>query len=164
MEYIEINPIDKIPELKALLSRQNIELKTSSDEGYTWLEDYSVCVVVHSPFNENTLEIELEEHTQFSLFFAGYHCHYFAYDVDYKHLCDDVLAILENRLCSATICYGENNWLGSCLLDKKAVNAPYQKNFEFVLKHPEFEEKIEKHGGIVCYRFWDGNNDVAIKL
>ncbi len=69
MEYIEINPIDKIPELEALLSGQNIEIKTSSDEGYTWLEDYSVCVVVHNPFNENTLEIELEEQTQFSLFF-----------------------------------------------------------------------------------------------
>ena len=68
MEYIEINPIDKIPELKALLSGQNIELKTSSNEGYTWLEDYSVCVVVYNPFNENTLEIELEEQTQFSLF------------------------------------------------------------------------------------------------
>ncbi len=164
MEFTEINPIDKIPELKFLLSGQDIELKTSSDEGYTWLEDYSVCIVVNNPVKENTLEIVLEEKTQFSLFFAGHHCHYCADDVDYKCLRNDLAAILENRLCAATICYGENNWLGSCLLDKKAVNAHYQENFEFVLKHPEFEEKIKKHGGIVCYKFWDSNNDVEIAL
>ena len=62
------------------------------------------------------LEIELEEQGEFSLFFGCHHCHYCADTEEYTRLSGDVQAILENRLCAATICYGDKQWLGSRLV------------------------------------------------
>ena len=49
MEIVEINPTDKAEEIKTLLMGLNSEVKTSTDEGYTWLQDHSICVIAHNP-------------------------------------------------------------------------------------------------------------------
>lgn len=56
---IEINPVDMIEDLEKLLTTQHFEIKTGSDEGYDWMEEYSVCIVVHNMACNNTLEIVL---------------------------------------------------------------------------------------------------------
>lgn len=164
MEIVEINPTDKAEEIKTLLMGLNSEVKTSTDEGYTWLQDHSICVIAHNPTHEKMLEIELEEQGKFSLFFGGHHCHYCADAEEYARLSDDIQAILENRLCAATICYGDKQWLGSRLVNEESIYAPYQKNFEFVLKHQEFSDKIKECGGVISYLFWDSNKDVQISI
>lgn len=55
--YTEINPIDKVEDLKRLLSVQHFEIKSASDEGYDWLEENSVCIAVYNSTCEKTLEI-----------------------------------------------------------------------------------------------------------
>ncbi len=160
----EINPVDMIDDLKKLLARQHFEIKTGSDEGYDWLEEHSVCIVVHNMACENTLEIVLEDQTEFTLFFAGYHCHYFPDAEDFECLCNDLKDILGNKRCAASIFYGEDKMLGDTLLDAKAIHNAYQNNFDFVLKHDEFAEKLKKYGGHVRYSFWNSQDDIRIDI
>ena len=162
--YTEINPIDKIEDLKRLLSEQHFEIKSASDEGYDWLEENSVCIVVYNSMCENTMEITLEDQNEFTLFFAGYHCHYFPDTEDFKCLCNDLHDILDNKRCVASIFYGEDNVLGDTLLDADAVHNTYQDNFDFVLKHDEFEEKLNRYGGHIRYSFWKSKDDIQIDL
>lgn len=54
-----INPVDMIEDLEKMLTTQHFEIKTGSDEGYDWMEEYSVCIVVHNMACNNTLEIVL---------------------------------------------------------------------------------------------------------
>ena len=58
---MDINPIDKIEDVKNKLSDYNTEIKTSSDQDYDWLEDYSVCLVVKNPLSDKDLDILFEE-------------------------------------------------------------------------------------------------------
>ena len=162
--YTEINPIDKIDDLSELLSAQSFEIKTASDKGYDWLENRSVCFVVHNTVCENTMEISLEDDNEFTLFFAGYHCHYFSDEEDFQCLRNDLKDILENKRCAASIFYGEGKLLGDTLLGAEAIHHAYQDNFDFVLEHKEFREKLKKYGGYARYSFWNSEADIRIEI
>lgn len=161
---MDINPIDKIEDVKNKLSDYNTEIKTSSDQDYDWLEDYSVCLVVKNPLSDKDLDILFEEKGEFCIFFAGNHCHYFADEDEYAQMCEDIKSILQNDTCSATIQYNPEKWLGSTFISREMTGKEYNDNFDFVLKHKEFKEKIETYGGIVRYSFWDNNLDIMINI
>lgn len=59
--YTEINPLDKIDDLKRRLAGYKIEVKNYEDKGFEWLEDYQDCLVVSNPFSDKTIEILFEE-------------------------------------------------------------------------------------------------------
>ena len=59
--YMEINPLDKIDDLKRRLAGYKIEVKNYEDKGFEWLEDYQDCLVVLNPFSDKTIEILFEE-------------------------------------------------------------------------------------------------------
>ena len=160
MEIVEINPTDKAEEIKTLLMGLNSEVKTSTDEGYTWLQDHSICVIAHNPTHEKMLEIELEEQGKFSLFFGGHHCHYCADAEEYARLSGDIQAILENRLCAATICYGDKQWLGSRLVNPVQISFRV-RHLRLNLKDVRADCLCQRLGNLrghagrrkICYKF-----------
>lgn len=160
--YMEINPLDKIDDLKKRLAGYKVEMKNHEDEGFDWLEDYQDYMVVSNPFSDNSIEILFQEKDEFTLFFGGGHCHFFPYEYDYEEMCKLMDGILDNRVCTAVLMNGMDKWLGSTFIEKEEVQNPYTKTFEFVFKHTEFEDKVKKNGGSVHYTFWNPKDDVHI--
>lgn len=160
--YMEINPLDRIDDLKKRLAGYKVEIKNHEDEGFDWLEDYQDCMIVSNPFSDNAIEILFQEKDEFTFFFGGDHCHFFPYEYDYEEMCKLMDEILDNRVCAAVLMNGMDKWLGSTFIEKEEVLNPYTKTFEFVLKYTEFEDKVKKNGGSVHYTFWNPKDDVHI--
>lgn len=162
---MEINPIEKKQEILDGLKGQYVDIKTYKDEGYDFLDGNSVCIIVNNSNSDRNLEIELENEGEFTLYFAGGHCHYYGDEEEFRELCMDIGNILSNSVCYAAIYYGaDKKWLGGGFFDKAVVEAPYKKTFNFVLKHKEFLEKMKRQGGIVRYMFWNSQYDRSIKI
>ena len=64
----------------------------------------------------------------------------------------------------ASIFYGEDKQLGDRLVDADEIHNAYQDNFDFVLKHDEFAEKLNWYGGHIRYSFWNSQDDMQIDL
>ncbi len=162
---MRINPVDKMIELCELFRMWSTQIKTQSDEGYGWLEDGAICIVVQNPYIDRSIELLLENDGEFILFFAGGHCHYFADEEDFLNMQNDIKRIIENRICLASICYGSNNkCLGDTYVEKSEIHRPYTDTFSFVLEHKEFRDMLCSQGGKVEYLFWNPIDDVTIKI
>lgn len=160
--YMEINPLDKIDDLKRRLAGYKIEVKNYEDKGFEWLEDYQDCLVVSNPFSDKTIEILFEEKGEFTFFFGGDHCHFFPYEYDYEEMCKLIDGILDNRICAAVLLNSMDKWLSSTFIEKEKVLNPYTKTFEYIFENTEFEEKVRRNGGSVRYTFWNPKDDVQI--
>lgn len=107
----------------------------------------------------------MENQGEFKICFAGYHCHYSPYENGYEEMKKEVQGIFNGLTCAASIYYGnESKWLGSTLLNFEAINEPIKKNFDFVLKHKEFKERLHGNGGLVKYVFWNSDNSKSISI
>lgn len=159
-----INPIDKKNEILNIVSNYDVSVKSHLDEGYNYLDNDSICIVVSNPHSQRNLEIELEMYGEFTIYFENNHQHYAGYEDCYEQLCMDIKKLLSSEICSAAIFYKKQEWLGSLFVDKLALRDSYEKTFEFVLKYKEFRDKIRKYGGIVHYRFWDAKYDSSLVI
>ena len=87
-DEIEITASKK-DNLLQFLKGYEVSVYSNSDEDYDYLEDNDLMLVVKNPYCDETLDIELAG--EFSLFFAGWHMHYFTYEYDYEEMKKDII-------------------------------------------------------------------------
>ena len=93
-DEIEITASKK-NDLLQFLNGYEVSVYSNSDEGYDYLEDNDLMLVVKNPYCDETLDIELAG--EFSLFFAGWHTHYFTYEFDYEEMKKDIMGLLKGK-------------------------------------------------------------------
>lgn len=115
--YDEIqNPWEKKDDILSRFGQYQTEVHTKAEPEYDDLEcDEAVMIIIRNPYWEQDLELELD--AEFTLFFGGYHTHYFTYEYDYNQMLRTVQDILDNRLC-ASVSYAGENWLGAMLSEQ----------------------------------------------
>jgi len=164
-EFLAINPIDKQEDILEMLKDYQVEIHTVADKDYDYLDKDTLCIVVRNKQSGDNIEIYLENQGEFTFCFAGCHCHYSPYEDEYEEMKTEVQNILNGTTCAASMYYGsESKWLGSTFLDLGAINEPIKKNFDFVLRHKEFKERLYGSGGIVRYVFWNSDNNKKITI
>ena len=164
-EFIEINPMDKQDDLLDMLKNYQVELHTTEDKDYDYLDEDTLCIVVQNRQTEDNIEIYLENQGEFTFCFGGCHCHYSPYEDEYEEMKKEIQSILNGTTFAASMYYGnESKWIGSTFLNFEAVNEPIKKNFDFVLKHKEFKERLYGNGGLVKYVFWNSDNNKKITI
>ncbi len=157
-----LNPVEKKAELLKRLERYSVQEHTSSHEGYGYLQEGTICIVVKNPHWDCHLFIELEEQGEFTLCFASTHCHYSPCQEDYEEMLTLVEDILENRLGCATLLYGQDNqWLASRWVEPQQIGDSVKKTFDFTFKQKEFRQRLQKQGGQVRYEFWNPADNKA---
>lgn len=156
MQYVEINPLDKIEEILEIFTQYTPKVFSCDDENYDWLEcDSSRCILIKNPYDENDIEISVDDGGEFVLYFAGGHSHFLNYQYDYENLIERVSAILNNFLCAGTITDVEDNWYGSGFFEKEKINDDPQGVFKFVFDIKEFSEHLLKTGYKMEFIFWN---------
>ncbi len=115
MEYsekdlIDVDPTTRINALMHVFADYKPVLMRKSDDGYDWLEDNEcACIIIPNPLSE-ALDIEIELAGEFTLYFGGTHCHYWAYESGYEDLITDVHDILKGKMCSYALSYDGWDW------------------------------------------------------
>ncbi len=160
-----INPTEKRSELLQRLKGYSVKQYTSTDKGYEYLSEKSVCLKIENPNSNSNLLIELEEQGEFTLIFSYIHNHYSSDLEEYAELTNTIFDILENRIGCATLLSGEEKrWLGSTWIDKTEVNDSVKKIFAFVFKSKDFKNNIQNNGGQAEYEFWNPVDNKTIKI
>lgn len=164
-EYIEIDPLDKEKDILEALKEYDPKSYAITDEGYDWMEEEtSKCVVIKNPYETSDLEINIGDRNEFTVFFAGFHEHFFAYECEYERMLATVKRILRNELCAALLCDAQGKWFGSSLPDQEEKEQGPEKVFDTVFKIDEFREKLTKRGYTVEYRYWDPADDATVTV
>lgn len=71
-------------------------------------------------------------------------------------MCQMVLDILNNKVCSADLLCGEDKiWLGGGLMSRDEIERPVSDVFDYLWQQEYFAEKIQSSGCEVHYCFWD---------
>lgn len=159
----EIRPIEQLEALRELLRDIPFEVHYpgDSDQEYTYLREGAACVTVLDPYQDKKLFIDLGE--EFTLTYGTFHCHYDP--EDYEELVSDILGILQNDICSATLyCGEEREWLGSTCVTREDLSRPVEEVFRFVLKSLEFRRKLRDFGGEARFCFWDPADDRVVEI
>lgn len=110
-DEIEITASKK-DDLLQFLKGYEVSVYSNSDEGYDYLDDNDLMLVVKNPYCDETLDIELAG--EFSLYFAGWHTHYFTYEYDYEEMKKDIMGLLKGDI-GALIATSSESWLCSTL-------------------------------------------------
>lgn len=160
--YEEINPIDKANEIMTLFQQLKPKFFSNVDEEYSWLEDGAKCIVISNPHSTDNIEICMEKHGEFILFFSEHHSHYSAYQGDYEDMLKDLKNIFNNNLCAGILFDNENNWYGDCWVKKDKISMDPKEIFDFVFKEKEFRTKLLKKGCRVKFVFWDPIDNTEI--
>lgn len=164
-ENVSINPTEKQNELLQQLKDYCVKQYTSTDKGYEYLSEKSVCLTIENPYSENHLVIELEEQGEFTMYFSQIHNHYSPDQEEYTELIGTIFDILENRIGCASFWYGdEKHWLGSAWIDKTALNDPVKQVFHFVFQCKDFKNNLRNYGGQAEYEFWNPADNKTIKI
>lgn len=107
-DLIQVDPTTRVEALMQEFALFNPVLKRKSDEGYDWLEDDEcACIIIPNPAGH---EIEIELAGEFTLYFGGTHCHYWAYESGYEDLILDVHDIIKGKMCSFSLSYEGWSW------------------------------------------------------
>lgn len=165
MYDMEIDPIEKLDELCALLANQQIEVHKApdADPEYHYLGEGCVCITVLNPYSDSKIFIDLDD--EFTLSYGAYHSHFFADTGQYEEMIKVIHGLLKNEICSASIYYGtDKKWLGSTITQRDNVNKPFKEIFSFVLKEKTFKRKLRLYGGEVQYTFWNPSDNRAIQI
>ncbi len=167
-DLTEVVPTDCEAELCEMLREYSIQIHRGKDKetDFEYLEESDVVITVQNPFPfGKTMEIELTG--EFTLFFGGYHQHYWPYVSDFKMLKDDILQFLANECCAGVLYYWsdtERNWLGSSCFRKEELAQPIETLFSFVLQEKEFRRKLDRLGGAVRFEFWNPEDNQEILI
>ena len=151
-----ISFLEKIDELLELFKDFNPSLYNKTDPGYEWLEeDDEKCIVFVNPFNGENIEIDIGDMSEATLYFSGQHSHYDEYQGDYEDLVDRINSILHNESGAAIIKDADENWHGSCFIEKDELTKKPTEIFEFVFKQKEFADHLNESGYHVIIDFWN---------
>ena len=162
----DLDPMKKIDDILTILDAYSptVHRQGDSDPEYNYLEPDCACVTLCNPFDNSKMFIDLEG--EFTLSYKNWHRHYDGCVSQYQILIKDIMEILGNRSCIATLYVGtDKKWAGDTLVAKgQAEQADIRKIFKFVLKYPEFKGRASQNGGAVELIFWNPAFDKEIIL
>ena len=160
-DEIEITASKK-DDLLQFLKGYDVSVYSNSDEGYDYLEDNDLMLVVKNPFCEETLDIELAG--EFSLYFAGWHTHYFTYEYDYEEMKKDIMGLLKGNI-GALIVTSSESWLCSTLCKDEVSHLTDE--MQLLKKNIPYEEtldKLIKHGGCIKVVYWNPADTISFDV
>ena len=107
-------PYKKKDELLRIFSDFTIEVHTTADPDFEFQDENGVALIIKNPYGGYDIEIELD--AEISLFFAGWHTHYFTYEYDYRQMIETARDII-NGIQFVAFLSRNGEWYGSSLED-----------------------------------------------
>lgn len=157
-------PINMLDDLCDSLKDFSYELHDFNGNAFNKTNADEVRITIINPYSSMNMDIDIDD--GFTVFYDGYHSHYFADIMDYSNLKKFLKSFFENQICYIGMNYGDNKkWLGETSITKEqSENLDIKSVFSFVLKHKEFVEKINRYGGEVCCSFWNPVDNYSVKI
>ena len=160
-DEIEITASKK-DDLLQLLSDYEVNVYSNADEGYDYLEENDLMLVVQNPYCNETLNIELAG--EFSIFFAGWHTHYFTYEYDYSEMKKDIIGLLKGDI-GALVVDTVDGWLCSALCKDEVSHFTDEiKLLKKCISHEETVEKFIKSGGRISVVYWNPMDTICFDV
>ena len=159
-----LNPSSKKSDLLAFLEPfgYSIAVHTDQEPEHDYLSPGGLEIEVVNPGGDENLYFMLED--EFTLCFAGWHAHYFAYESEYSALKEDAKAILENKKAALSV-FSAIRWLGSTLTDTEfSYRLDESELMKQAVSHREFLDEIEQKGGRLQAIYWNPNNSYFLDL
>lgn len=152
----------KKDDLLQFLKGYEVFVYSNSDEGYDYLEDNDLMLVVKNPHCNETLDIELAG--EFSLFFAGWHTHYSSYEYDYGEMKNDIMGLLKGDIGALTVTSSER-WLCSTLCKDEVSHLTDEiQLLKKSIQHNETIDKFMKHGGCIKVVYWNPTDTISFDV
>ena len=148
--------MSKKEEIISILSGHDVVIHTNSDDGFDWLEDGCVSIII-----DNRMYIDLEG--QITLGIGSWHTHYDAYRRDYNYFLNNLKGILDNEKCSMDI-FCKDEWLYSNLIDAVGITEDGLKEQVWKELNRESRHKIVLNGYRIECRFMDPEKDIVIEV
>lgn len=160
-DEIEITSSKK-DDLLQFLSEYEVNTYSNADEGYDYLEDNALMLVVKNPYCDETLDIELSG--EFSLFFAGWHTHYFTYEYDYEEMKKDIRGLLKGDI-GALIVNTSKGWLCSNLCKEEVNHLTDEiQLLKTSIRHEETIDEFLKLGGCIKVVRWNPADTISFDV
>ncbi len=160
LDYTELDPIEKISEIRELFKEYESCVYSRDDEGYDWLEyDDSKCLVFNNSFSENCIQISVDDEDEFTLYFAGYHCHFPNYKYAYDEMVGMVKEILTNNACAVVLTDKNGKWYGSSYFSKEDSSRADEESLSKVFSDPAL---LENDGYETNFIFWNPIDNKSI--
>lgn len=160
-DEIEITASKK-DDLLQFLKGYEVSVYSNSDEDYDYLEDNDLMLVVKNPYCDETLDIELAG--EFSLFFAGWHTHYFTYEYDYEEMKKDIMGLLKGDM-GALIVETSEGWLGSSLCKDNVSHLTDEiQLLKNSFHHGETVDKFKRLGGRIKIVYWNPTDTISFDV
>lgn len=100
-DLIEMDPCQCADMLMEALKPFNPSLHTGAEDDFDWLEDSEEkCIVIPNPDGDN---IEIALQANWTLYFRGWHGHYWSYLSGYEELLKDINDIIANKVAVFSI-------------------------------------------------------------
>lgn len=160
-DEIEVTASKK-DDLLQFLKEYEVSVYSNSDKGYDYLEDNDLMLIVKNPFCDETLDIELAG--EFSLFFSGWHTHYFANEYYYEKMKKDIIGLLKGDIGAMIVTCSEK-WLCSDLCREEISHLTDE--IQLFEKHMQDEETIAKfikHGGCIQVVYWNPIDTISFDV
>ena len=150
------DPLSKTEELLELLDGYRTRRYTETGPDGWILEEDGVLLEIVNPFREENLFLALE--SSFTLFFGGWHAHYFLYEWDYQLMKRDLLSLLDGTsgVLAAEV---EGKWMSAALLPAEQLRAAKAEDLLKQLHLPEEHlERIRERGAVFWLETWKSRN------
>lgn len=156
----EINPPEKLEEIKFILKDCDYKVYTAKDEGYNYLAEGCFCITAKSPSGVK-LYVDLEE--EITLTYDAWHGHYSPQEGEYREMLEDLTGILNNRLCAFSI-FIDGKWRGSQLLQDSVKSKEEAMRYMNSFFHKKFISQMKQNGAEVRCVYWDDRLTNIIKF
>ena len=159
-----LSPSSKKSDLLAFLEPFGypIAVHTDQEPEHDYLSPGGLEIEVVNPGGDENLYFMLED--EFTLCFAGWHAHYFAYESEYSALKEDAKAILENKKAALSV-FSAIRWLGSTLTDTEfSYRLDESELMKQAVSHQEFLDEISLKGGRLQAIYWNSDNSYFLDL
>ena len=157
----EINPYEKLEELKEILKDYNVTVHTCGDENeeYSYLEEGSYCVTAN---NSSGDELFIDWDGEFTLTYDAWHAHFSGCKAEYKEMLECLADILNGKYWVCSI-YCNGQWKGSSLLENavKSKEESHQHIKSYYDK--KFIAQMKSDGVEVRYVCWNESNIIKFE-
>lgn len=152
----------KAEDLIQFLENYEVDVLTNKDADCEYLDDNDLLLSVKNPYCDQTLDIELAG--GFSVFFAGWHAHYFTYEYDYRVMKKDILGILDGSFC-VMVANTQEGWLCSVLCSDDVLHVTDGiQILRKTIQNEEIVEKLISMGGCVQIIHWNPADTISFDI
>ena len=158
---IEITASKK-DDLLHFLSGYDVKVYSNTDEGYDYLEEDDLMLVVNNPYCDEEIYIELG--WEFTLSFSTWHTHYLATEYGYEKMKKDILKLLNGDM-GVVIVDSDRGWHSSCLFNG---DASHFKDGKSLLKELSYDKETIKNyvelGVRVRIIYWNPEDTISFDI